>query len=321
MKNLILLLLGLSAFFSQAQISTIQVNKSSSDELTKMEYDSLEGEFQGDKKSDLGKLIGQELYLKPKSSSFDIQMGYKGFIKDYKINQYEKSNVYRCCSTYDGSRADKYDGIGDKYYTVLAVYKIISSSNFANYFLKLSRKDNGEICYYSYSYSLTSDFIVVGYYEKQKELLRDKEFVMRKRRFGKFIDINTGKEVAINPGKIYKCINFGVDPEQSNPSMVLEGENKELILLPISWLKYKMYAIEKSEALNYSSRFGIHIWDQILQNEVEIGMTEEMVLLAWGIPSKINPTELKEVKSEQWVYEQRGYIYFKNGIVDAIQKN
>ena len=103
MKNLILLLLGLNAFFSQAQISTIQVNKSSSDELTKMEYDSLEGEFRGDKKSDLGQLIGQELYLKPKSSSFDIQMGYKGFIKDYKINQYEKSNVYRCCSTYDGS--------------------------------------------------------------------------------------------------------------------------------------------------------------------------------------------------------------------------
>jgi hypothetical protein len=126
----------------------------------------------------------------------------------------------------------------------------------AEYFLKLSRKDNGEICYYSYTYSLTSDFIVVGYYEKQKELLREKEFVMRKRRFGKFIDINTGKEVAINPGKIYKCINFGVDPKESNPSMVLEGENKELILLPISWIKSKMYAIEKSEASNYSSKFG-----------------------------------------------------------------
>jgi hypothetical protein len=90
MKNLIFHLLFLNTLFSHAQISTIQVNKSSSDEVTKMVYDSLEGEFRGDKKSDLGQLIGQELYLKPKSNSFDVQLGYKGFIKDYKISEFEK---------------------------------------------------------------------------------------------------------------------------------------------------------------------------------------------------------------------------------------
>lgn len=55
------------------------------------------------------------------------------------------------------------------------------------------------------------------------------------------------------------------------------------------------------------------------QRGVQIGMTQEEVLQSsWGKPRKINRTTYSFGVHEQWVYDG-GYLYFKNGILDAIQ--
>jgi len=52
----------------------------------------------------------------------------------------------------------------------------------------------------------------------------------------------------------------------------------------------------------------------------EIGMTEEQVIdSTWGYPEKKNKTTTVNGTGEQWVYSC-GYIYFDNGIVEAIQE-
>ncbi len=52
----------------------------------------------------------------------------------------------------------------------------------------------------------------------------------------------------------------------------------------------------------------------------KIGMTKEEIRNSkWGEPDKINKDEYAWGTSEQWVYRNRGYIYFKNGIVTSIQ--
>lgn len=54
--------------------------------------------------------------------------------------------------------------------------------------------------------------------------------------------------------------------------------------------------------------------------EPSIGMTESEVLASkWGSPKKRNETITATGKREQWVYD-KGYIYFENGYVTAIQK-
>lgn len=54
--------------------------------------------------------------------------------------------------------------------------------------------------------------------------------------------------------------------------------------------------------------------------EPAIGMSEiEVMASTWGYPKHINKTTTKYGKSEQWVYD-KGYIYFENGIVTAIQE-
>lgn len=57
----------------------------------------------------------------------------------------------------------------------------------------------------------------------------------------------------------------------------------------------------------------------ILQGKVRIGMTREMCREAWGAPDDINRTSGSWGVHEQWVYGLGSYLYFENGILDAIQ--
>jgi len=64
------------------------------------------------------------------------------------------------------------------------------------------------------------------------------------------------------------------------------------------------------------------IADAIRKREVMIGMNEQQVIQSWGKPDDINRSVYKWGVEEQWVY-RRGdydaqYVYFENGIVDAI---
>lgn len=54
--------------------------------------------------------------------------------------------------------------------------------------------------------------------------------------------------------------------------------------------------------------------DQVRDNQIEGGMTKEMVYLAWGKPINITETggELKDL--EKWTYSD-GIVYFKKGVV------
>ena len=54
--------------------------------------------------------------------------------------------------------------------------------------------------------------------------------------------------------------------------------------------------------------------------EPSIGMTEDEVLNSlWGEPDKKNIDEYEWGIEEQWVYDGKGYVYFEDGIVTAIQ--
>ena len=52
---------------------------------------------------------------------------------------------------------------------------------------------------------------------------------------------------------------------------------------------------------------------KVAQHMVDIGMTKNMVLDAWGTPERINETSGRN-GSEQWIYGNH-YIYFRNGRV------
>ena len=75
----------------------------------------------------------------------------------------------------------------------------------------------------------------------------------------------------------------------------------------------------KAELYNKYGHFATYI----LEKQVKVGMTEEMVIESIGGTSNRNVTETTYGTSEQWVYGEfpdNMYIYFENGKVTAIQR-
>ena len=53
-----------------------------------------------------------------------------------------------------------------------------------------------------------------------------------------------------------------------------------------------------------------------------LGMTtKEAIHTSWCFPEKRNTTETAGHIREQWVYQSRGYLYFDNGHLTAIQED
>ena len=54
----------------------------------------------------------------------------------------------------------------------------------------------------------------------------------------------------------------------------------------------------------------------------QVGMTaEEVINTSWGEPDKKNITEAYYGTHEQWVYRGKGYVYFEDGVVTAVQRS
>lgn len=63
----------------------------------------------------------------------------------------------------------------------------------------------------------------------------------------------------------------------------------------------------------------IRNWKLVKEGEIRIGMNRDEVEMSWGVPYDINTTITSNGTHEQWVYRNKGYVYFNNGIVDSIQ--
>ena len=55
--------------------------------------------------------------------------------------------------------------------------------------------------------------------------------------------------------------------------------------------------------------------------ELRIGIDGGAAIRAWCFPAHTNTTETLGGMREQWVYRDRGYLYFENGRLVAIQRS
>lgn len=303
-----ILFLGLT-IISQISFGQITTTKVSEEKPVLVEpYDSL--------KNFLGKNYkqykGQELYLIPKSESLR-KYGYEGFINDYNKSDIDKSNKFKCCDGYNS----KYDDLQGKYFLVLEVIEDPKSSYSGNAYLKLKMKETDEIVYYKYSskYSHSFPFLVVGYYEKQKQIFMGNEVLIRPfpkiegANQKKTLDINTGEEIELAKGRFVKCIDVTIDEKYYEPALLLENDRGQKFLFALHTRDLNIRRIlTKQEAEDYRKRFGEDNWHTILDEKIKVGFTEEMTIVSWGKPDKINTASY----GDQWVYGNQ-YLYFENG--------
>ncbi len=308
-KIITILTLILLSQFSYAQITTTKVAEKK-EEISTEPYDSLQN-FLG---KDVYKYIGQDLYLKGKFESLR-QFGYDGFSLDYtKSTLSNESNVYKCCDSYNS----KYDDLAGKYFNVLAVHKHPKAEEREylygkKYYLELKEKESGDKLYYEYDsqYEHRFPFIVVGFFEKVKSIVIGQKFVFANKVFETSTDIQSGEPLTNTPNQRWECTDLTIEEKYYTLSLVVKnslGESTTISYESVFGKFSQGKSYTQKEAESYEQKFGKTNWLEILDGIVVIGFTEEMVLLSWGKPEKINRASY----GDQWVYDGQ-YLYFENG--------
>ncbi len=232
---------------------------------------------------------------------------------DYNKTSYDKTNTFKCCDSYNS----KYEDLQGRYFSVLDALDDPKSSYSSDAYLKLKMNDTGEEVYYKYNkkYEHTFPFLVVGFFEKQKEIFVDQDLLIRP--FPKMEglnqkttnDITTGEEIEFIKGEYVKCIDITIDEKYYNLSLLLVNAKGQQFLFDLNSRFLNICRIyTKQEAELLSKKFGEGNWQTIRDEEIKVGFTEEMIKVSWGEPDKINRSSY----GDQWVYGNQ-YLYFENG--------
>ena len=300
-RTITILTLVLLSQLSFAQITTTKVAEKK-EEISTEPYDSLQN-FLG---KDVYKYIGQDFYLKGKSE-ISRKHGYRNFVIDYKGSVYDKKNKYKCCDSY----GSKYDDLAGKYFKVVAVHKHpkAEESKYVygrKFYLELIEKENGDKVYFEYDAQLeiSFPFIVVGFFEKVKNIVVGQKFVFSNRFLESSTDIQTGDSITNTSNQRWECTDLTIEENNYTLSLVVKNYGQSTM---ISYVVGFSIAYTEKEANTYEQKFGKTNWLKILDRKVEIGFTEEMVLLSGGKPKEINRASY----GDQWVYDGQ-YLYFEN---------
>lgn len=240
--------------------------------------------------------VGQEFYFIPREESF----------RKYKLYDFSTKSTDR----YEGMG---YDDLAGKTMRVVDVnlggrHKYDRDIN-----MTLVNKVTGDTIYYKYSTSAHKfPFLVLGYKEKFEKENKGKTFLYKGVSRTDFSDFNTGKSVLLNPGDQWKFDEIIIVPkltDQDNVKYLFSNAKGEQLAVDKEWMVSKA-VIDKQARL-----CGKRLCDIALKREIAVGMTKELVIIAWGEPDNINKTSY----NEQWVYGDAAQqcVYFKGGKVTS----
>jgi hypothetical protein len=204
--------------------------------------------------------------------------------------------------------------------------KSIDSNFFFNgdCFFKLREQVSGDVVYFKYDSKdkFFFPFIVLGYFEKLRQLIIGNKYVFADDWLGGVRDIETGKNVESNVGEIWECVGLTIEDKFYKISPILMDSLREKAIISHydEWLgEYidgKVFSVQ--EANMYRSKFGASNFDSILQGRIFIGMSKEMCSLSIGNPIRKASIKKNAEVLEQWSYRD-GKLTFENGILKKIE--
>lgn len=245
--------------------------------------------------------INQELYLRGKPESLR-EFGYEDFT-NYLPNKRDRESI-------------AYIVLAEKYFTTLDVTpaKDDGWDYDSHYYLKLKEKESGDIYYYRYDFTseISFPFVSVGYFTKQKAEIIGKEYL-----FKKIPDRSHTGNYKLISGSIWRAEDIIIEGKYHSLVVLLKNSDNEEVFFPLDERFYDPYYImSKTSADSFKEKFGQELWKLILDSKLSLGMTQEMVEIAWGKPKDINRSIYSDGIHEQWVYYST-YLYFENGILTA----
>lgn len=308
MKKLLIVLFLFLSVHCYSQINTLGTKSIKQAKVT-VPYDSINN-YVGE---NYYQYIGQIFYIPLSDSNKNI--GYDGFNKKPLTG-----TVYKPKNRY--SHSSKYEDLAGKYFEVLDTV----TNKYSTIFLKLRETVSKDIILFKYNpkseyLRLDFPFIVVGYYEKQKQKVVGELFAILSFSTYGAKDIETGDEISFNvkdnSPKLYNewlCVDYLIDEGYMwDEVLILENNKGQKIKMPIkdAFITNKVSLEAERELRNKEAiekKYG----------ELKIGMSASLCRLICGKPKSINKTIASSGMMEQWVYADK-YLYFENDILVTIQ--
>ena len=320
MKKLFFILIcTLLCMESMAQIKSFSAAKPIVKENEKkVTYDSTRN-FVG---KDVEELLGQELYVIPKREELH-EIGYFGFYSNYEKTKSTSLDT----QTYElyGGKTFIVDSILPRPY--------YDSKYWKNYpVLKLREKEGEAVYYYLYKWEAfrSFPFIIMGFYEKEKTRCVGKKLVIKKDKNPwvsyhdenkiPLYDVITGLEVQIDPNDVWTIKELTVDQYHGELAYMITNKKDETLTIDLTDINdYKRFT--GPSVLWYDDNLkNIHekhpeMYKRIMNCKVAIGMTRDMVLMAWGYPSNVNDASF----GDGWLYSTGDFLFFVDGKLKSFQ--
>ena len=293
MKKVLFVLFLLCGVIGSASAQTSTVEK----------YDSLSKYIKAD---NLSKYINQNIYI---SNSKSVKI--VGF-----TNFYASLGGKRYCP-YDDT-ASRPDSLCCRFFRIKSV-GIYNNKKYMQ-LVDDSRKDKDSLFYiFEKDDYEPLELILYGYFIKMKELLLNKTFYR----------VNHVSDTPLKCDSVYiKDGPMDTEVKAKFSDGLTEEAEPGIVKRSNDYLRDKKETEEREKI----AKKEMEEEEKIAQKEmvqrklaikkygnVRIGMRRDIVLKVCGNPDKINTTITRYVKSEQFIYEDKLYIYIDNGRVSAIQ--
>ncbi len=321
------------AITSYAQISSIKIApKAVQVSTAAAPYDSLENISGYNYKA----LIGQTLFLRPIAEA--RKKGYYLYLDLLTSPSADNPASYYMKTYSFGSPAVSYSA-NSKYFKVLEMFE--KKGYYEDYvFFKMIEKESGDTVYYRFprlgAYRSFENFVVLGYYEKMKSLLKGNKLVYKNK---SWVTISTYPFLSLQDGKkakqeipvktIFECrdVTFVEDDKYSMVCILHNDTYGDFYVkedgIRNHFITYDKYLEEQKadqqRKKQLMAKYGQKNGQLIFDGKVRIGFSKTMCKEAWGEPDAINTTTGSWGVHEQWVYKDGCYLYFENGKLTSIQ--
>lgn len=266
--------------------------------------------------------IDQTLFVLPKEKSWQ-KYGYSNF---YKIRKYnlERFESYKWKHYGQDAAASKHDTrYEDLAMTYWHVDSIVSARDYYNYrkiilFFLSNVNEPESKCAFEYNpeYEHTFPFIVLSHYNYLKKNYIGKQFIVNRGFLYKY-DLSTGDSIIVTDDTktIWTVEDFNVinnnSGEQNFGVILKQGNKRTFVTIDYFERQLGRSIIEKKEWDKLVATYGLDMVETAFHGKIQVGMSRELLILAWGEPKKIN----KASYGDQYVYFDSKYVYLENGKV------
>ncbi len=231
--------------------------------------------------------VGQEVFLLPMAEKFQAY-GYSCFTKE------------------NGGflRAVPHDLVAGH------TFKVIDAVDTNNKtIIKMQDEQSNEVYYVEpKDIDIFWPFLTLGYKEKYEATNKGKKFHLL---YIPHKDFNTGADIKAARGSVWTFQEIIAYKDLNTIGYLFTNDKWETIVLSASTIENTLVTTDAIGKL--VKKYGQAMVNTALEGSIKVGMTEELVILAWGEPDRINEASY----GDQWVYGETHIqcVYFKNGKV------